>query len=146
MSAKLLTEHHLEFLRLKGGYTGSSESTLVKIPHFGNHVSWLNFIYLFLIEYSVSKQWRPWQHCLYMSHKKNARLIRGNSSAATKENKQHGFASKKIQINQGISTVWSESLLHAGRRLVFIIEPRHVISSMWHFDKCRLRRAYAAFF
>ena len=28
----LLTEHHLEFLSLKGGCTGSSESTLVKIP------------------------------------------------------------------------------------------------------------------
>ena len=28
MSVKLLTEHHLEFLSLKGGCTGSSESTL----------------------------------------------------------------------------------------------------------------------
>ena len=33
MSVKLLTEHYLEFLRLKGGCTGSSESTLVKMPH-----------------------------------------------------------------------------------------------------------------
>ena len=33
MSAKILTEHHLEFLPLQGGCTGSSESTLVKIPH-----------------------------------------------------------------------------------------------------------------
>ena len=33
MSVKLLTEHHLEFLRLTGGCTGSSESALVKIPH-----------------------------------------------------------------------------------------------------------------
>ena len=33
MSVKLLTEHHLEFLSLKGGCTGWSESTLVKIPH-----------------------------------------------------------------------------------------------------------------
>ena len=33
MSAKLLTENQLEFLRLKGGCTGPSESTLVKIPH-----------------------------------------------------------------------------------------------------------------
>ena len=31
MIVKLLTEHHLEFLRLQGGCTGSSESTLVKI-------------------------------------------------------------------------------------------------------------------
>ena len=33
MSVKLLTEHLLEVLSLKGGGTGSSESTLVKIPH-----------------------------------------------------------------------------------------------------------------
>ena len=30
---KLLTEQHLEFLSLKGGCRGSSESTLVKTPH-----------------------------------------------------------------------------------------------------------------
>ena len=33
MFVKLLTEHYLEFLSFKGGFTGSSESTLVKIPH-----------------------------------------------------------------------------------------------------------------
>ena len=33
MTVKLLTVHHLEFLSLKGGCTGSSESTLVKMPH-----------------------------------------------------------------------------------------------------------------
>ena len=30
---KLLAEYHLEFLSLKAGYRGSSESTLVKMPH-----------------------------------------------------------------------------------------------------------------
>ena len=40
MRVKLLTEHHLEFLILKGGCTGSSESTLVKIPHcWKSHVA-----------------------------------------------------------------------------------------------------------
>ena len=33
MNIKLLTEHHLEFLSLKGGCTGSSESTHVKMPN-----------------------------------------------------------------------------------------------------------------
>ena len=33
MTVKLLTGHHLESLRVKGGCTGSSESTLVKMPH-----------------------------------------------------------------------------------------------------------------
>ena len=33
MTAKLMTEHHLEFLSIKGGGTGTYESTLVKMPH-----------------------------------------------------------------------------------------------------------------
>ena len=33
MTVKLLTEQHLEFLSLKGGCTGSSYYTLVKMPH-----------------------------------------------------------------------------------------------------------------
>ena len=40
MSVKLLTEHHLEFLSLKVGCTGSSEFTLVKMPHcWKSHVT-----------------------------------------------------------------------------------------------------------
>ena len=33
MTVKLLTEHNLEFLRLKGGCTGNSESTLFALKH-----------------------------------------------------------------------------------------------------------------
>ena len=33
MTIKLLTEHHLEFPSLKGDFSGSYESTLVKMPH-----------------------------------------------------------------------------------------------------------------
>ena len=33
MIVKLLTEHHLEFLSVKGDCRGSSESTHVKMPH-----------------------------------------------------------------------------------------------------------------
>ena len=33
MSVRLLTKPHLEILSLKGGSTGLSESTLVKLPH-----------------------------------------------------------------------------------------------------------------
>ena len=43
MIVKLLTEHHLAFLSLKGGCTGSSESTLAKMSncwksHAGAHI------------------------------------------------------------------------------------------------------------
>ena len=40
MTVKLLTEHHFEFLGLKGGCTGSPESTRVKMPHcWKSHVT-----------------------------------------------------------------------------------------------------------
>ena len=40
MNIKLLAEQHLEFLSLKGGSTGSSESTLVKMPYcWKSHVA-----------------------------------------------------------------------------------------------------------
>ena len=40
MNIKLLTEHHLEFLSLKGGCTGSSVSMHVKMPHcWKSHVT-----------------------------------------------------------------------------------------------------------
>ena len=50
MIVKILTEHHLEFLSLNGGYRGSSESTLVKMsncwkPHAAAHFV-LNELYL----------------------------------------------------------------------------------------------------
>ena len=42
MIVKLLTEHHLEFLSLKGGCRGSSESTHAKMPHCRkSHALWL---------------------------------------------------------------------------------------------------------
>ena len=40
MTLRLLTEHHLEFLSLKGSYTGSFESFNVKMPHcWKSHVT-----------------------------------------------------------------------------------------------------------
>ena len=40
MTVKLLTDHHLKFLSLKGGCTGLYESTLVKMPHcWKSHVT-----------------------------------------------------------------------------------------------------------
>ena len=40
MSVKLLTEHYLVFISLKGGCTGSSESTFVEMPQcWKSHVT-----------------------------------------------------------------------------------------------------------
>ena len=43
MPVKLMTEHHLEFLSLTEGCTGSSESIHVKMPHC--HMSQLHYVY-----------------------------------------------------------------------------------------------------
>ena len=49
MSVKLLTEHYLEFISLKRGCTGWSESTLVKMPHcWKSHV--VTHIILFILQ------------------------------------------------------------------------------------------------
>ena len=48
MNVKLLTEQHLKFLSLKKSCIGSSESTLVKMPHcWKSHVTAHNVIVLY---------------------------------------------------------------------------------------------------
>ena len=46
MSAKLLTEHHLEFRSLKGSYTGWSKSTLVKMSNCWKSHALAHFIFV----------------------------------------------------------------------------------------------------
>ena len=57
MTVKLLTEHHLQFIDLKGGCTGSSESTLVKMSN-----CWKSHVTAHLILYSLFNQ------CLSLPH------------------------------------------------------------------------------
>ena len=49
MIVKLLTEHNLEFLSLKGGCISSSKSTLVRNP-----MHWLN------LQYTVTVGWNEY--------------------------------------------------------------------------------------
>ena len=53
MTIKLLTEQHLEFLSLKGGCTGSSESIHVKMPYCGisNVTAHIHYFIIFLTSY-----------------------------------------------------------------------------------------------
>ena len=50
MSVKLLAEHYLEFLSLKEGCTGSSESNLSKCHIIGNHMSRIIIIEVILMK------------------------------------------------------------------------------------------------
>ena len=47
MTFKLLTEHYLEFLSLRGGSTGAYESTLVKMSHCWKSQITADIIYSF---------------------------------------------------------------------------------------------------
>ena len=53
MTLKLLTEHHLEFLSLNGGCTGSSESALVKMPH-----CWKSYVTAHMVQHRTAKQFK----------------------------------------------------------------------------------------
>ena len=58
MIVKLLTEHHLEFLSLRGGCRASSESTLVKMSNcWKSHTAAQIFISRYLAE--LSKTFEP---------------------------------------------------------------------------------------
>ena len=48
MIIKLLNEHHLEFLGLKGGCRGSFKSTYVKMPHCWKSLALAQFLLLLL--------------------------------------------------------------------------------------------------
>ena len=50
MIVKLLTEHHLEFLSLKGDCRGSSESTHVKMPHYWKSHALAHIIFFLLAQ------------------------------------------------------------------------------------------------
>ena len=57
MSVKLLNEYHLEFLSLKGDSKGSSESTLVKMPHWWkSHVA--AHLYSYISAYTFTKSYQ----------------------------------------------------------------------------------------
>ena len=62
MIVKLLTDYHLEFLSLKGGCTGLSESSLVKMPH-----CWKSHVAAHIIS-TVNRIDIPWfcKSCIYI--------------------------------------------------------------------------------
>ena len=53
MTGKLLTEQNLEFLSLKGGCTGSSESIYVKMPHCWKSRVMAHFCLFIVCNYSI---------------------------------------------------------------------------------------------
>ena len=64
MIVKLLTEQQLEFLSLKGSCTGSSASTLVKMPHcWKSHVA-AHFTLKNLVIWTFARHWSNTVVCI----------------------------------------------------------------------------------
>ena len=60
MIVKLLTEHHLQFLALKGGCGCSSESTLVKMSNCWKSQSTVHFI-IYVIDSGIPQKVESWK-------------------------------------------------------------------------------------
>ena len=61
MIVKLLTEHNVEFLSLKGGCRGSSESIHVKMPHCWKSHALAHYYYLIcFISFICEKTHKVW--------------------------------------------------------------------------------------
>ena len=87
MIVKLLTEHHLEFLSLKGGCRGSSESTLVKMSNcWKSHVTAYG---IFAISTNISRA------CSFVQHQLDTGICGSNRS------NEHVF----LSLNRSLS-VW----------------------------------------
>ena len=72
MIVKLLTEHHLEFLRLTGDCRGSSESTLVKMSNgWKFHATAHYYCILKLIFKSLTTCWRSMPTLLCINSEKD---------------------------------------------------------------------------
>ena len=67
MINKLLTEHHLEFLSLKGDCRGLSESTYVKMPHCWNTHALTHIIFMCCGD-CVQVKWSPSKKTCQINH------------------------------------------------------------------------------
>ena len=80
MSVKLLTEYQFAFLSLKGGFTGSSESTLVQMSNcWKSHATAYMIIYTFRVE--VKHEHR--KNNFRVTYVKSVEVIIGNNLTVT---------------------------------------------------------------
>ena len=109
MNFKLLTEHHLEFLSLKGDYTGWCESTLVKMPHcWKSHVAaqihFLNLQVLLSVLFRVLTEVRVHLHTSFQVSKTYlpvSKLIKeGHYQPASGRRLEWRFAGQSIVVEE----------------------------------------------
>ena len=113
MTVKLLAEHHLEFLSLKGGCAPSSESTLVKMSHcWKSHVT-------AQILCEMDNDWPGFMVAMELGCLPSSLLI----------------LEKSLQL-----------IFYTPAHVLIEMSCDMWFPTMWHFDRCRLRRACASSF
>ena len=75
LSVKLLTEHHLEFLSLKGGCRGSTESTMIKMQH-----CWKTHATAHIVTCNASIYIMDYPKLLYQTRRKNSLVHKGSKN------------------------------------------------------------------
>ena len=79
MIVKPLIEHHLEFLSLKGGCTGSYESPHVKMPHCWKSHALAQFYHFCVFQYPILKaacvNKKSWTVAILHMHRQKADLF-----------------------------------------------------------------------
>ena len=111
---KLLTEQNLEFLSLIGGFTGSHESTLVKMPH-----SWKSHVGAHVAPFIDI----PMVYFIY--HAKD---------------KAHIHAGTISKLLYGLASVWV--MVHFLKCLVYLLEHMHKPHNKVFFSKSNVLIAY----
>ena len=94
MIVKLLTEHHLEFLSLKGGYRGTSVFTHVKMPH--HMVDVLKFRILVACQKGIDRQCRPRSELRKQSDQGLLCLLFDKNFVNSSSNNQHLRTERKV--------------------------------------------------
>ena len=128
MTVKLLTEHHLEFSSLKGGCTGSSESTLINMSHCWKsyvtaHLCLFCYFDMNYIDTSGNLLYEKYMYCFFSKMYFNNKILIVNKMLFDNRHTTH-------------LTVWSFSL-----PFVFYDDVRK-LNHRFGFELLRLKKVY----
>ena len=76
MTVRLLSEHHLEFLSLKGGCPGPSGSVLVRVPHCWKSHATAHMYVHYTLKYDILVACLLWKQVLSLLTSKLVCLIK----------------------------------------------------------------------
>ena len=141
MRVKLLTEQHLEFLHLKGACTGSSESTLVKMPHCWKshvtaHLAIISGLFRRIATASMKITHQEALSCFHDIKEINENFLLLGMSRPTLTLQ---YCNVLILLNFNDQSFWSDIIGTPNRKIITsnrvdnaVEEPRETMTTRWH--------------